>query len=527
MRLTARLSRASRGGPGGVARGVSIPAPIGGWDAISPISAMPEINAVELVNWFPQPGWVEVRRGYVAHCDTGTGSTVETLMAYQGPTAGSARLFAVSDGTIYNVTTSTPSTSVSGLSNSRWQHVNFSNAAGNFLWCCNGLDDPRYFNGAAWTTTNITGTGVTGVEMIACTVYRNRIWTVLRNSTKAAYLDVDAVDGTANVFDLGPQFSLGGFLMAVGTWSTDTVDGPNEYIAFISSRGEVAIYMIDDPTQASGIHYLGTSRVGPPCGRRCLAKLGSDLAIICIDGILPLSKVLSYDRGKLLEVSISKNIQPVVVEAAQTRKNTFGWQLISYPRSTMTILNVPLTEGTEQEQFVQNSITGAWCRFTGQHANCWEIFDDRAYFGGNDGIVYLADEAGVDETGSLIADMRGAFNYYGSRGRQKRWTMIRPLITTSGEVDPSIALNVDFQEDAALTEAGSFFPASALWDVGIWDVDMWSGERTLSNDWQSISGIGYCASIRMRVEISTGAPVEPITLRINSFDVLLEDGAFL
>jgi len=524
MRLTARFSR-SKGNPGGVARGMSVVAPIGGWDAISPLSEMPPQNAVALVNWFPQPGWVEVRRGYVSQCDTGTAAPVESLMAYTGATVASPRLFAASDGSIYDVTNATPVQAVTGLSNDRWQHTNFANAAGSFLWACNGQDVPRYYNGTAWQTATITG--VTPQDMIHVTVYRNRIWTVLKSSTKAAYLPLDSIQGAAATFEVGPQFTLGGELIAIGTWSTDTIDGPNEYIAFISSRGEIAIYMINDPTQASGINYLGTARIGPPVGRRCTAKFGSDLILICIDGLLPLSKVLSYDRAALLQVSISKNIQPVVTQSARNQKTVFGWQLISYPRSTMAILNVPIIEGTQQEQFVQNTITGAWCRFTAQNANCWEVFEDRAYFGGNDGIVYLADEAGVDATGILEADMRGAFNYYGTRGRQKRWTMIRPLITTDGAVDPSIAVNVDFQDNAPLSQAGSFFPGSAIWDVALWDVASWSGQLTVSDDWKSISGIGYCASIRMFVEISTGAPIEPVTLQINSFDVQVEDGAYI
>lgn len=524
MRLTGRLSR-GRGNPTGVARGASVVAPIGGWDAVSPLAAMPPQNAVEMVNWFPREGYVEVRRGYVEQCDTGTAAPVESTMSYHGPTVASPRLFAASAGQVFDVTGSSPIQVLSGLINNRWQHVNFSNAANNFLWMCNGSDTPRYYNGTSWSTAAITG--VTPADMIHVALYRNRLWTVLKDSTKAAYLPLDSVQGAASVFDIGPQLSLGGWLVAIGTWSTDTIDGPNEYIAFISSRGEVPIYLINDPTQASGINYLGTAKIGPPVGRRCLSKMGSDLGIICIDGVLPLSRVLSYDRAKLLEVSITRNIQPVVTQAARDRKGVFGWQLISYPRSTMTILNVPVIEGVQQEQFVQNTITGAWARFTAQNANCWEIFEDRAYFGGNNGVVYLSDEAAVDATGLLTADMRSAFDYYSTRGHQKRWTMIRPLITTDGAVRPSIALNTDFKQDAPLAAAGSFFPGGAIWDVSLWDIDLWGGTQTISADWQSISGIGYCASIRIKVEISSGAPLEPIVLQVNSFDVLLEDGAFI
>lgn len=525
MRLTARYSR-GRGRPTGVARGMSIPAPVGGWDAISPLASMPPENAVELVNWFPQPGYVEVRRGYAEQCDTGTGDPVDTVMAYHATTTANNRLFAITDGRIFNVTSSTPAQMVTGLTNSRWQHVNFTTPGGVFLWACNGLDAPRYYNGVSWTTTNITG-AVTGPELIHCTVYRSRIWAVVRNSTKAAYLATNAVDGVSTIFEVGENFTKGGQLQAIGTWSTDTTDGPSEYIAFISSRGEIAFYLITDPSQASGISFAGKATVGSPIGRRCFARMGSDLAVICIDGVIPISQAISYDRAALLGQALTKNIQPVVTEAARLRQTVFGWQILSYPRSNMAILNVPITEGTEQEQFVMNTITGAWCRFRGQHANAWDVYEDRAYFGGNDGIVYLADEAGIDASGMLEADMRGAFNYYGARGHQKRWTMIRPVITSDGQVEPELAFNVDFSEDAPLSAGSGFFSNASLWDVALWDVDLWSALAKTQAQWRGVSGIGYCASVRMRVQLSTGAPVEPVVLQVNSFDVLMEDGSFI
>src|SRR5690606_28772508 len=97
-----------------------------------------------------------------------------------------------------------------------------------------------------------------------------------------------------------------------------------------------------------------------------------------------------------------------------------------------------------------NTVTGAWCRFLGQEANCWEVFNDRLFFGGNDGVVYESDTGGSDAGQPITYDLRTAFNYFGQRGMLKRWTMCRPLLTTNDVVTPGIAINVDFGENGVL-----------------------------------------------------------------------------
>lgn len=512
-----------------VAGGASIPAPTGGWDAISPLSKMPPQNAVSLVNFFPQPGYVELRRGFVNQCDTGTGSPVETVMGFQGDDVATETLLAASDGTIFDVTGPSPTTIDTGFGSDRWQFTNFGTSGGSFLWMCNGIDTPQYWDGTTLTAATITG--VTPEDMVHCWVYRSRIWTVLKDSTKAAYLPLDSIQGAAVEFDVGNYFTNGGYLQAIGTWSTDTNDGPNEFIAFISSYGDVALFQIEDPDDPTKIFFRGTASIGSPIGRRCVTPLGSDLAVITIDGVLPLSQILTYDRAALLGASITKNIKAAMTNAARLQKDNFGWQMISYPRNTMAILNVPVAESATQDQFVMNTITGAWCRFTGQNGSCWEVFQDRAYFGGNDGIVRLADESGGDEEQTLSAVMEGAFNYYGDRGRLKRWTTIRPAITIdiTFPVQPEIGMNVDFETDGLMNPiqfgGGDVL---ALWNSAIWNQSTWPGETNEAN-WAGIEGLGYSASIRMTVDIEWSEDVRPArALKINSFDdVLYDSGAFI
>lgn len=548
MRLTSLSD--GRGAPGKQpaqvsAKGSSIPSPIEGWDAISPIAAMSPKRAVRLINWFPQPDWVEPRKGYTRHSDTFTGEPVETLAAYHGLTTDN--LFAWSDGDIFDVTNSGPAvaTSVTGLANSRAQHINFSTTGGNFLWTCNGADDPKYFDGAAWATATITG-DVAGDEVVYVEAFKNRLWLVANNSSDAYYLPTDSIQGASTVFALGGLWTMGGYLTAIGTWSVDAGQGPQDYIAFVSSRGQVAIYSGTDP--ATNFVLVGVFNLGAPVGRRCLTRVGADLAVISIDGVYPLSKAMIFERAAVVKATMTERIQRVMNQSARLYKDNFGWQLISYPRGTRAILNVPVSENEEQEQYVMNTLSGAWCQFTGMNANCWELLLDNPYFGGNTGVVYQADTGSTDFDQILTADMMTAFNYFNTRGNQKRWMMCRPLLTTDQQVNPGLAFNVDFQYDAPVSVQSTQSVPGALWDQAVWDDSVWGGEITTQSNWTSVSGLGYCASIRMVVSIDPPNPLQDslwgiamwgenlwggittrstLTLQVNGFDLVMEKGAFV
>lgn len=543
MRASFNAKRTGRVPRPKVARGASIPAPVEGWDAVSPIAAMKPTRAVRLINWFPQPDWVELRKGFTRHSDTGTGQPVETIMSYQG--VASNEMFAASLDTIFNVTTTTATSAVTGLTNARFQYTNFATTGGNFLYVVNGADVPRYYDGAIWASAVITGTGISSSDFIHVIPHKSRLWFVIKDSSDAAYLDVDSIQGVAAKFPIGGNWSLGGYLVAVASWSLDAGDGPDDYIAFISSKGQVSVYQGIDP--ATDFRLVGTFYVGAPIGRRCFTRVGADVALICIDGVVPLSKALIFERAAVAKVTMTERIQRVMNDSARRYKDNFGWQLISYPRGTRAILNVPISENGEQQQYVMNTLSGAWCQFTGMNGSCWEVFEERPFFGGNNGLVYEADRSGTDYDGTLSADMIGAFNYYGARGNQKRWTMCRPQLTTDSQVNPGLAFNVDFQEDAPISIPQTPPSFASLWDQSLWDNAQWGGQVRTQSNWTSVTGIGYCASIRMVVDIQSSlagggalwgvslwgvnnwavADGAEVTLQINGFDILLEDGAFV
>src|SRR5262245_32255822 len=195
LRPNPRREAVARGNPD-----PGLPAPVEGWDAVSPLAHMRPLRAVQLDNWFPQAGYIELRRGRVVHADTGVaGGKVDSVMAYHGLTAN--KLFAAVTTKIYDVSSagSAPE-ALTGLANARWNHINFATSGGNFLWIANGADTPRAFDGTSWATMSITG--LTATRIINPAVFKSRIWFAITDSLDPWYLPTDSVQGAATVFPL-------------------------------------------------------------------------------------------------------------------------------------------------------------------------------------------------------------------------------------------------------------------------------------------------------------------------------------
>lgn len=496
--------------------------PVMGWNTVLPVDSMKPEWAVKLDNFFPQPGYVELRGGNIEHSDTTESDKIESLMAYHALAAANDKLFAAVDTKIYDVT-GAASSSVTGLTNARWQHINFTTSAGKFLFIVNGADNARTFDGSAWATPAITV--ISSADAIHVASHKNRIWMVLKDSTKGAYLPVDSIAGAAATFEFGTFFTQGGYLNAIGTWTRDGGSGPDDYFVAISSRGQIAVFQGTDPASANTWSHVGTYDVGAPIGRRCFLKVGADIAIVTVDGILPMSQVPGIERGAAARIALTANIQPTMNLAARNGAALFGWQLVSYPKGTMAILNVPITLGTFN-QYVMNTITGAWCRFTGMEAYCWENFKDRLFFGGGGGKVFEADVGAGDDGLAINAEMRTAFDYFGERGRQKQWKMCRPKLTADATAQPQIALNVDFRDDAEPATIEFSVDDLALWDAALWDVAEWPPEEFYNANWVGLGGIGFCASLVLKISALGSGTSKPI-LRVNGMDYVMEPGGIL
>lgn len=500
------------------ARGVSMPAPTGGWNDRDPLHSMPPTDAVILDNWFPTPENVRLRNGYESFA-TGMTSDVESLMTYSA--GASDELFAANNGNIYDITSggAVGAAAVSGLTGNKWQYVNMTTAGGSFLICVNGEDSPRHYNGTSWSTPTMSGTGLTTSNLNNVALFKGRLMFTESGTLSFWYYAVDTISGALTEFNLGNIFKEGGELISIGTWSRDAGDGPDDFAVFITSKGEVAIYQGTDPSSASAWSLVGVYAIGTPLGKRCMANLGSDLIILTDEGFFPISVIIAQNRAAP-SASMSQKIVNTVNQVAKSRKSADGWQPIYYPRGQMFIVNVPFA-GNEYQQYVMNSFTGAWCRFTGQNAVCWGLSDDLLYFGGDDGVVYKADIGRSDAGANIEGDGLQAFSYMGSSGRKKRVTMVRPVLFSDNQLEAGLVICTDYQTTAPTAVVDLSNAPTAVWDVALWDVTPWADSLRLVDRWYVGDGIGYTMALRITLDTAASQVVWIST------DYMLEDGAFV
>lgn len=533
-----------------------IPAPTDGWDAISPLASMDPKRAPILNNWIPRPGWVELRGGYAAWAVTPDDDVaIETLMVRRA--GGGEQMFAAAGSVIYDVSTlALADPVVTGLNSARWQYTNFTPALGTtVIQICNGVDTLRQYDGTTWTTPAITGLpgGLTTSSITNIHAQKRRLWYVLDNgigggSTVAAFMPTDAITGgIAGTLDLGANWGKGGHLVAITDWTVDGGNGPQDYMCFISSRGQTSIYSGVDPTDATSWALAGTFDLAPPLGLRCTTKLGSDVGLITQQGVIPLSQALPFDTSAARSVSITARIQNAMANSAIVGLDLFGWQLISFAPQTVLILNVPQVENRVQVQYVSNALTGAWCQFTGWNANCFEVYNNLLYFGGNEGSVNQAFQGTSDFGSPILADMQCAYNYFDAPGRLKRMTMVQPFISAGQTIAPAIAIDSDFQIQDQVAPV-LILNGGSSWDTAIWDSSVWFGGIVQTVDWFSTEALGHALAVHMTLNIGSattgGAALfdfarfdnanfdqlfstENTVLQVNAFNAIIELGGFV
>jgi hypothetical protein len=214
---------------------------------------------------------------------------------------------------------------------------------------------------------------------------------------------------------------------------------------------------------------------------------------------------------------LSDKIQGAFARATQAYGENFGWQMIFDPKHNALTVNIPQGVGLQQ-QYVMNNITKSWCNFTNWNADCWEIFDNEPYFGSSGYVGHAWDDSYADDGANINTNAFQAFNYFDTRGVKKYFTRARPSIFTNGDPTVYIGMNVDFElED--LAAAAEFSPSNAgLWNSGIWDDSTWGSANIVSNNWQGITGIGYCGSTQFK------SASQGVTVLWASTDIVYQTG---
>lgn len=484
------------------AQSQSLAAPIGGLNARDSVALMPETDALVLDNWFPQATSVDLRKGYTEFA-TFTG-LCETILVYAGLSA--TKIFVAvntTDDAIIDATLggaiSTPvvggaAATVHALTSARFDYVNFGTIGGQFLLAVNGTNDGVQYNGSAWSAWTLTGVDTDDLFTIA--VYAERIWLAQSNTFDVWYLASKAITGTATRLNLASLFKLGGSLSNIVTWSADTASELADFIAFISTEGEVVAFTGTDPSSAATWARVAHFRIGRPVtrGNRCWTKMGSEALLICTDGAFPLSKAVLTSRADTSS-AVSDKIRNLFNRDVQSHGARFGWKAALHPTGSKLLVNVPTNEGVSSYQYVMNTQTKAWCRFTGWNAFCFEVALDTLYFGG-DGLLAKADVSTADDDAAIAFDAKQAFSYFGARGQTKKALLIRPILQLDGPVTLQMGVSADYGDAApdstVLVQGSAGDPWSVAWSA------VWSGASSVYRAWHSIRGVGFAFAPRLK-----------------------------
>mgnify|MGYP001565061429 FL=1 len=450
------------------------PAPVGGWNAHDSLAAMSPLDAVVLNNWFPRTNYVEFRGGYASHA-TGMTQNGKTLMTYNRM-SGTNQFFCSTATGIYNVSSAgAVGASVLARTNGKHQWTMFGDGTNNWLIACNGVDKPAYYDGTTWTAVD-SGTSpalsnVTSSNLVQPLMFKGRLMFIEISTLSFWYLASGAAGGALTEFDLSGEFARGGYLQAIGTWTRDAGDGQDDVFVAVSSEGECVIYQGTNPGVAANWLKVGTFYIGKPLGRRCLAKLGGDLVILTENGAFPLSAALQ-SASIDYKLALSFKIEEAFTNAARSSGAVFGWHTILYPAYEAMIVNVPTAEDGVHEQYVMNTITKAWCKFTDWDAEDFGLFNGELYFTAGTA-VYKA-WSGTSDGGSNI-------DFYGKQAfqsfkdtRNKHVKLYMPILAVNGGVSYLLDVDVDFEDDEITGTASYSVVSGAQWDVENWDEGYWA-----------------------------------------------------
>lgn len=490
----------------------NIPAPVGGLNGRDPLANMAPADAYYMDNAFPEAAKVVSRKGYEQFNDTTLAGPVQTLDVYKGA-AGEVMLAWASDK-IYDVSLATPVQKDTGLNSPLAINAMFSNAADNAQWLISvtGFDTPKGYDGTNFT--NLTMTGITdplGLNYVVA--FKGRLIFGEREKLGFWYLPTGQIQGALTYFDLAQVSRNGGYLQSIATYSQGG-ETPQDYIVFITSTGECIVYSGTDPSSASNWSLVGRYFASQPIGQRCTLNYNGELILLTMEGALPFSQVRragDNDASGVAETEYSAITSKLgrYLSDFNVNADVAGWQGLVYPRGGMLILNVPSTSAISGDyyQYVMNTTTKAWCRFTDLNGLCFTVFNKRLYFGTYAGDIMLGDEGRTDNGESIRVDVKQAYNYFGDeRGAgplQKHFQWASLIVACDGTPPLSGKFNVDFRENQP-EYVNLLSPSDgAEWDVGTWDLAEWGSGLTTQRFIITLNRGGFAGSLWLRASMDS------------------------
>lgn len=365
-------------------------------------------------------------------------------------------------------------------------------------------------------------------NMVAVCVWKDRIWLVERNTTRAWYGGINAIFGTFTSFDFGLKLKTGGPLVNLYNWSYDGGSGMDTLLVGISTSGDVIIYQGSDPTSADTFGLKGCWSVGGvPAGRLVATDFGGELLIISTTGLRPLSNLVVGGSVEDQQLYATRKIGPFFNQLTSLYAHYRGWSCIIHPRDNVLMVTVPDRPGGDTSQVAMSISTKGWSLYRDLPIVSAAVWERDLYFGTIDGRVCRCsvdvDAMALDDVEEFTPIDFSLLTRYTNLDTptNKQFQTVRPVFLAG---QANVALNVqarydlDLSEPAVPSATGGGAPNS--WGVGLWDSTLWGGEFTPSQSPYGISGMGRYIAIALR-----GKALSRVTLV--SLDVMFNTGGVL
>lgn len=468
----------------GQGRPLPFPAPTAGLNTRDGVALLQPNEARVLENWLPDGANVRKRTGYTAQ-STGAGVAVKTLATHKG--GAGEKLIAVGGGELWDVSGG----AASSLHNGSYSDNVFLTAAYNgYLFGVNGTETPWRYDGSAHSATGFTGSGLTISNLINVAAVRNRLWFCESGSADVWYGGLGSITGALTKFQ-SSQLLDGGHMAAIGSWSRDSGDGMDDLTVFVASTGQVLVYS-GDP--ASTFSLVGSYWMPRPIGRQCTVKIGGQLAILTVGGLIPLDAAMNGLAFDPMQLSTFGKVATSIQKDFDLYGSNPGWTIQS--TGGLVYINVPTVTDSSAKQYVYNTRVGAWTLYTGLPINCMTEYDGDLYFGGySNGDVWK--HAGNNDNGSdIVLTSRQSFQNSGGF-QSMQANLIRVDIAPEGDVTGKLGVDVDYISRpvsvplVTLANAANLTPWGNAWGSS------WNQKVASDSRWFSTQGFGRALSPAM------------------------------
>lgn len=488
------------------------PPPTGGLNLRDPISEMSPLDALIMDNFIPRQQGVELRKGWQVHEDAQVGvSEYKSIFSFNAASSNDSVLFAAANGDIYDVTNSTPALSqaATGSTSDLWWTVQFSTTSGVYLLAVS--PDAGYWTydtTSGWVDRTASCTGLpTNVRTVA--VWKERIWFTCEDSSDVYYLqDVNAIQGVAVALPMGSILRNGGYVSALINWTIDSGFSVDDFLVAVGTEGDIGVWQGTDPSSAADFGLKGVWYIGPvPRYGVYFTPFGGDVMILSVQGLIPLSKLISgqYNEAAANTMPASK-VQPVLGPLIAQLQNSESWSVMLVPKESILLIQIPANVYGVYQQYVMNTITGAWATFSTMNMVSCALLDGQLYFSDDTGRICKGlygnyDGADIDGyNGTAIqGDVQCAFNNLGTPAQLKKFHMVRPIFLS--QTGPSVLLQLNVQYSVSNVSGSPSFPdyGEGTWDDSNWSQSYFAGGINSYQAWVGVFGLGYYGSVRMKV----------------------------